>query len=141
MATTNELLAKIEQKHLWAYFHKDWLIEIRALLLKQLPEEYHVFVESETVLLSVESNGVAAKSEPDVAVARAPGHSAQRPLQESSATVALVEFEEPYELFTKYSLIIRRSPHNRVVAAVEMLSPSNNGLASRSDRDKYLVKR
>jgi len=141
MANPNELLTRIEQERLWAYFHKDWLIEIRALLLRQLPEEYHVFVESETVLLSIESNGNVAKSEPDVAVARRKEHLAKTVLQESSATAALVEFEEPYELFSKYTLILRRSPHNRVVAAVEMLSPANKGLASRTDRYKYLSKR
>jgi hypothetical protein len=53
----------------------------------------------------------------------------------------LIEIDEPYELFSRYALIIRRSPHNRVVAAVEMLSPTNKGLASRADRDKYLLKR
>jgi hypothetical protein len=141
MANPNVLLSAIEQRHLWAYFHKEWLIEIRLLLLKQLPEEYHVFVESETVLLSLESNGAVAKSEPDVAVARAGERSENTGLQELSATAALVEVEEPYELFSKYTLIIRRSPHNRVIAAVEMLSPSNKGLASRAERDKYLSKR
>ncbi len=141
MANINELLSKIEQRHLWAYFHKEWLIEIRAALLKQLPAEYHVFVESETVLLSVEPNGNPAKSAPDVAVARSRAMPAQTALQESDATAALIEVEEPYELFTKYSLVIRRDPQNKVVAAVEMLSPSNKGVASRADRDKYPAKR
>jgi len=141
MPNPNDVLAKIEQRHLWAYFHKDWLIEIRASLRKQLPQEYHVFVESETVLLSLGSNGSIVKSQPDIAVARA-DHAASKPaLTESSATAAVVEFDEPYELFNKYSLVIRRSPHDRVIAAVEMLSPSNKGLATRSDREKYLLKR
>jgi hypothetical protein len=141
MSNPNDLLAKIEHRHLWAYFHKDWLIEIRALLLKQLPQEYHVLVESETVLLSLEINGNVAKTAPDVAIATAREYSAKALVQESAATAALIEIEEPYELFSRYALIIRRSPHNRIVAAVEMLSPSNKGIASRADRDKYLLKR
>jgi hypothetical protein len=71
MSNPNELLANIEQRHLWAYFHKDWLIEIRAEILKQLPEQYHVLVESETVLLSLEGNGNVTKGAPDVAIATA----------------------------------------------------------------------
>lgn len=141
MMNPNELLAHIEQRHLWSYFHKDWLIEIRASLLQQLPQQYHVLVESETVLLSFEPNENVAKPEPDIAVARAQERSARPVLQKSSATAAVVEIEEPYELFSKYSLVIRRSPRNRVVAAVEMISPSNKGLSTRADRDKYLRKR
>ena len=141
MSNPNDLLANIEHRHLWAYFHKEWLIEIRAILLKQLPEEYHVLVESETVLLSLESNGSVAKTAPDVAVARSQPFSPTTALHESSATTAVIEVEEPYELFSQYTLIIRRSPHNRVVAVVEMLSPSNKGLPKRADLDKYLSKR
>jgi hypothetical protein len=141
MDNPNHLLARIENRHLWAYFHKEWLIEIRALLLKQLPQEYHVLVESETVLLSLEANGNVAKTAPDVAIATAQEYSAKALVQETAATAALIEIDEPFELFSKYTLIIRRSPQTRVVAAVEMLSPSNKGLASRADRDKYLLKR
>jgi hypothetical protein len=36
----NELLSKIEAAHLWAYFHKDWLLEMRQRLRPQLPPEY-----------------------------------------------------------------------------------------------------
>jgi hypothetical protein len=137
----NLLLSQIEQRHLWAYFHKEWLIEIRASLLKSLPAEYHVFIESETVLLSVEANGGVPRTAPDIAVARNKDQSAKAGLQQSAASAAVIEFEEPYELFTKYTLIIRRSPQNRVVAAMEMLSPSNKGIGSRTDREKYLFKR
>lgn len=47
MDNPNELLSKIEASHLWAYFHKDWLLEMRQRLRPHLPPEYHVFVESE----------------------------------------------------------------------------------------------
>jgi len=88
----NALLSAIEQRHLWAYFHKDWIIEIRNLLRPQLSDGYHVFVES-------------------------------------------------VELFTKWSLVIRRSPDQRLLADLEILSPSNKGLGNRTDLKKYLSKR
>lgn len=47
MDNPNELLSKIEAARLWAYFHKDWLLEMRQGLRPQLPASYHVFVESE----------------------------------------------------------------------------------------------
>ncbi len=43
----NLLLSRIEAAHLWACFHKDWLLQIRSQLRSQLPPEYFVFVESE----------------------------------------------------------------------------------------------
>jgi hypothetical protein len=48
----NWLLRRIEEARLWAYFHKDWLLQIRSLLRGQLPPEYHLFVESEAILIS-----------------------------------------------------------------------------------------
>jgi hypothetical protein len=141
MANPNDLLSAIEQKHLWAYFHKDWIVEIRNQLRQQLPDTHHVFVESETILLAPETDEIVAKSMPDLAVARAPTErTAQKP--ESTATIAtVIEYDEAYELYNKYSLTIRRSPDKRVVAALEILSPSNKGIGNRFDREKYLSKR
>ena len=38
-------------------------------------------------------------------------------------------------------LLIRRAPENQVVAALELLSPSNKGIGNRWDREKHLRKR
>jgi hypothetical protein len=54
---------------------------------------------------------------------------------------AIIERDEPCELFTKYTLLIRRAPKNHVVAALEIVSPSNKGISSRVDREKYFRKR
>jgi len=53
----------------------------------------------------------------------------------------VIEVDEPCELETHYSLLFRRAPQNIVVAAIELLSPSNKGLGNRLDRDKHLRKR
>jgi len=115
----NEILAKIEARQLWSNFHKDFLLEVRGFLRQQLPREYRVFVESQAVVISP-------------------------PLGEHVASVemsASLEVEENCETFTTYSLVIRRAPENRLVAACEMLSPTNKGLAGKLEEDKYLRKR
>jgi hypothetical protein len=138
----NWLLRRIEEARLWAYFHKDWLLQIRSLLRGQLPPEYHLFVESEAILISPTVGEVLHPLLPDIAVSRS--GSASHAVESSSSakgTAAVVEFEEPCEIDTKYSLLIRRAPKNRVVAALEILSPSNKGLGNRFDEERHIRKR
>lgn len=144
MMNPNDLLSQIESAKMWSYFHKDWLLQIRPLLRGQLPDEYVVFVESEAVLISPEWDAPSAlrSLHPDVAVTGA-GQPTSLPDREpvEGATLAVVEAEEPCEIETHYSLVIRRSPDNRRVAALELLSPSNKGIGNRLDRHKHLRKR
>jgi len=138
----NVLLSRIEAAHLWAYFHKDWLLEIRALLRPQLPPHYHVFVESEAILVSPEASEIPASVMPDLAVATANvGNAAAASPTVQEGTAAVIELDEAFEVVSKYSLLIRRAPENEIVAALELLSPSNKGIGSRLDRQKYLQKR
>lgn len=138
----NALLTGIERARLWNYFHKDWLLQIRAALRPQLSSEYHVFVESEAILIAPEDDEPATVTLPDVAVARrdaaVPGTVAQAMML---GTVAVLEVDEPCELETRYSLVIRRAADHRVTAVCEMVSPSNKGLGNRFDREKHLRKR
>ncbi len=142
MENANTLLSKIEAARLWAYFHKDWLLSIRERLRAQLPSRYFVFVESETLLVSPDDEDPSFAVLPDVSVARAErdAEAASQP-QWKAATAAILELDEPCEVFCKYTLLIRRAPENQVVAALELLSPSNKGLGNRWDREKYLRKR
>jgi hypothetical protein len=59
----------------------------------------------------------------------------------TKGTIAVVEYEEPCEVDTKYSLLIRRAPENLVVAALEILSPSNKGIGNRFHEENHLRKR
>jgi hypothetical protein len=128
----NLLLSRIEAAHLWAYFHKDWLLEIRTLLRPQLPPHYHVFVESEAILVSPDAAEIPTPVMPDLAVASAErNHPAGARSSAQEGTAAVIELDEAYEVVSKYSLLIRRSPENEVVAALELLSPSNKGIGSR----------
>jgi hypothetical protein len=135
-----ELLTRIEQKRLWAYFHKDWLLQIRELLRPQLPRELALFVESETVLISPGATEPAAAFAPDLSVAGQETAATTERLS-AQATATVLEVEEEIELFEQYSLLIRRAPKNRVVAAAEILSPTNKGVFGLLDKDKYLRKR
>lgn len=140
----NQLLARVESARLWGFFHKDWLLQIRLTLRDQLPSDYRVFVESEAVLISPEASGAPARVIlPDVLVARPPFGAASQTLGKSAedTTAATVEVEEAYTVETQYHLTIRRSPDQEIVAAMELVSPSNKGIGNRLDRQKHLRKR
>jgi hypothetical protein len=66
--SSNALLSRIEETRLWAYFHKDWLLQIRSLLRPQLPAEYHLLVESEAILISPTDGQSPNALLPDVAI-------------------------------------------------------------------------
>ena len=109
MNTANQLLDRIESARMWAYFHKDWLLQIRTLIREQLPQEFSIFVESEAVLISPSSGG-AIPIGPDLAITRPDDIVSPAAVASSVATAAVLEVEETYELVQQYSLLIRRSP-------------------------------
>jgi hypothetical protein len=141
MDAANELLSKIETARLWSYFHKDWLLQIRQTLREQLPPDYRVFVESEAVIISPDPDDAQRIVQPEVSVAHAGGAGTVAKGTLGGATSTVVEAEEPCEVETQYSLIVRRVPDNRIVAAIELLSPSNKGIGNRLDEQKHLHKR
>jgi hypothetical protein len=137
----NNLLDRVESAGLWAFFHKDWLLEIRTALRPQLPGDYHLFVESESILISPDGEPPVPIL-PDLAVARLEGNTGfPAPAATAEPTAAVIEYVEKVEVDSKYSLLIRRAPENRIVAALEIVSPTNKGASSRLDREKYLLKR
>ncbi len=140
MNPANQLLERIEAGRLWAYFHKDWLLQIRGLIRPQLPEEFSVFVESEAVLIAPANLERVTPIAPDLAVARIDTVDASVAVF-GQPTTAVVDVEEACELFHQYRLVIRRVPDNQVVAAAELLSPTNKGVFGELDKTKYLRKR
>ncbi|MEX0703749.1 MAG: DUF4058 family protein [Planctomycetales bacterium] len=143
IAPPNELLARIESARLWNFFHKDWLLQMRLALRGQLPGEYRVFVESEAVLVTPDgADAPAGVFVPDVSA----GRSASLPPEgggfpRGAATTAVVEADETCAIETHYTLVVRHSRDQRIVAVVELLSPSNKGLGNRLDREQHLRKR
>jgi hypothetical protein len=138
----NALLTKIEQARMWAYFHKDWLLQMREQLHPQLPPEFHIFVESEAILISPDDPVPVTSILPDVSVAlrTSDTEKMEQPVS-PEATNAVIEIDEPFETYTQYTLLIRRAPENLVVATLEILPPSNKGLGNRFDQEKHLRKR
>lgn len=144
MKNLNDLLSEVESAGMWNFFHKDWLLQIRTSLRNQLPGEYRVFVESEAVLISpIEPETPQTVILPDVVVVRGSAMPARDASIAGSRCVneAVIEADEPIELETHYTLVIRRGPENVVVGAMEMLSPSNKGRGNRWDRERHLKKR
>lgn len=142
MTNPNDLLTRIETARLWSHFHKDWLLQIRQTLREQLPGEYRVFVESDTVLIAPESGEAAGTVLPDVAVTYSERPPATTPgTQSGRATAAVIEADVPCDLEVHYSLVIRRAPEHFVVAVAELLSPSNKGVGNRLDEQQHLRKR
>lgn len=141
MDNLNDLLNRVETAGLWAFFHKDWLLEIRTALRPQLPAEYHLFVESESILISPDGDPPAPIL-PDLSVARSETmRGVSTAVVHPQPTAAVIEYVEQVEVENKYSLIIRRAPENRIVAALEIVSPTNKGARSQLDREKFLNKR
>jgi len=138
----NDLLDRVEIAGLWAFFHKDWLLEMRTALRPQLPADYHLFVESESILISPDGGALPAPILPDLSVARSESlRITPASGVSSAATPAVIEYVEEVEVDSKYSLLIRRAPENRIVAALEIVSPMNKDASSRMDREKYILKR
>ena len=136
----NHLLDQIEAGRMWAYFHKDWLLQIRGLIRSQLPVEFSVFVESEAVLIAPTDHDLITPVAPDLAVVLA--STAEMQVQDfGHPTAAVVDVEEACELIHQYRLVIRRVPDNQVVAAAELLSPTNKGVFGELEKTKYLRKR
>lgn len=141
MHPDNRLLADIERRRLWSHFHKDWLLAIRGLIRPQLPREYAVFVESEVVLVVPAGSEQSGSLSPDMALARAEPHPAPAAQFSAETTAAVLEVDEPFETYSSYSLLIRRAPDQRLVAAIELPSPTNKGVYGMIDKEKYLRKR
>ena len=140
MNDLNVLLARIESSQLWAYFHKDWLLQIRTQIRPQLPRAYSIFVESEAILVAPAAEGSPIPVAPDISVTR-PERLSEPSASAPQGTAAIVEVDEPCELVTAYTLLIRRAPENRLVAVAELLLPSNKGVHGVWDRDSFLRKR
>lgn len=143
MIDANALLAQIERRRLWSLFHKDWLFAIKLAIRPQLSDDYAVLVEGDSVLVSPTDGSAVAAYSPDMAVVR------KSDLREPSVadspygdvTTAVVEVDEEFELIQQYSLVIRHSRDQRLIAALELISPTNKGVYGKLDREKYLRKR
>lgn len=131
----------IESSHAWLGFHSAYVAACAQQLNQKLPKNYVARIEERLQVLSEDEErdlGVVA----DAAVAR---NETSRAVPASNSTsVATIEpytipqdiewLDEPVETFVH----IQRFPDERVVCALEVLSPSNK---SGKGRSAYLAKR
>lgn len=127
----------IERTPVWGDFHDALIGAIRGLLQPQIKPKYVALTQDRWFV--VESNRPIL---PDVAVVRT-----NRPSAPSSTATAVAEVDAPSSVFKimqeefrqPYLLILEPAAGNRVVTAIEVLSPDNK--TSGPGRDSYLQKR
>ncbi|NUQ63292.1 MAG: DUF4058 family protein [Pirellulales bacterium] len=142
-----EIDDRIEQFGLWSVFHKHLILEWFAVLRDELGGDYWVDMENE-ILLVPRPSGPARPVAADVDVTRrAPPGSAAAGV--FVVTPPRVEVDEPIGEFEQSWIEIRRrdwpDPRDplgaRVVAVLELVSPSNKGSYGKGDLRKFLAKR
>jgi hypothetical protein len=137
----------VERFGLWSVFHKHFVVELFTYLRDELGDEYWIDIESE-ILLVPQPSGPARPVSPDVTIAQA-CNSLSSGSSTSGVTPALLEVDEAIGEFEQNWIEIRRrdwpdpgdSRGARVVAVLELLSPSNKGLFGERDFRKFVAKR
>jgi hypothetical protein len=129
----------LEMQPFWGDFAPAFLTEIRNALLGRLLPRYDVRLEEYVMLTEDDYN--LHRLRPDVTVTAT---SAWEPAKNGGVAVAdpvTAELEYPaYEPLAQRRLKIIRLPHERVVTAIELLSPSNK-IPGEGGLDAYLEKR
>ena len=130
----------LESQGLWPDFYVGFLAELRVAIAGQLPESYVARIDERMNLVEVPKEG-ARLIRPDVSVLRL------RPVPERSAvgrtggTLTLEPVTIPLkflEEFREVYIEILHGPGRRLVAVLELLSPSNKSGNGRRD---YLARR
>jgi hypothetical protein len=129
----------LEDPALWSGFHTRLIVAIGESVEASLPDGYYSEVEQHVWLEDADSETRTAFI-PDAFIAPVPGDVAvaEAPLRVTTAT-SQVRLEKPVKRKGHRYLKIVDRRNNRIVTAVEVLSPSNKD--SGEDRDSYLAKR
>ena len=130
----------LEQKDAWQDFHNDFLVQLRAALVRQTSDAYVVKLETRLILQEVEPHERAFVGRADLGlsdsgkggVAIAEPERATRP---QYLPLTLPEVEK----IKHHYLEIQDSLSRRVSTVIELLSPANETLGN--DRAEYLAKR
>jgi hypothetical protein len=128
----------VESQDYWPDFHHNFIVTLRRAMNEQLPKPYVARIDERMNVVELSKND-AKTVLPDLAVVRQrPGRATTAPargvLTLEPVTIPLRFLEEFREAFIE----IHHRPSHKVVAIVEVLSPSNKTGGTRRD---YLVKR
>jgi hypothetical protein len=128
----------IESSERWGDFHASFVVAMRTELNGRLPPNYVADVNQYAWSRDPDEDEVRLL-EPDAYVSetvrRVPGRGKRAPRIETATTVT---FPRKVRRRQRYVRIVDRD-ENRVVTAIEVLSPSNKKAGE--DREKYLAKR
>ncbi len=131
----------LEQKGLWRDFHGSFLLTLRTVLTPQVVPRYYVELEESLYLDRVDDRrGLFAVADAAVATPAPAGRGSRRaePSQLGAPMTATVPVSRGIRRQRRW-LTIRDSSRRRVVAVVELLSPSDKRAGP--DRERYLLKR
>jgi Protein of unknown function (DUF4058) len=128
----------LEGQGLWPDFHVSFLAELRNALADRLPESYVARIDERMNLVEVPTEEVKLVR-PDVAVMRQGPERSASPRPRGTLTLEPVTIPLKFlEEFREVYIEILHGLDRRLVAVVELLSPSNKAGNGRRD---YLAKR
>ena len=129
----------LERPEFWKECHTALIYLIHAQLNARLPEGYMASTDIHVWLQEADAESRRVRREPDVIVSESTGGGSAVALQ-SKAQAAPTEVTLPVveRKGSRFVTIVDKS-NNRVVTAIEILSPANK--TSGPDRDAYLAKR
>ncbi|MBO0700760.1 MAG: DUF4058 family protein, partial [Zavarzinella sp.] len=129
----------LEQPDLWKECHTALIYLIHAQLNSRLPDGYTASTDIHVWLQEADAESRRVRREPDVFVSEVPTSSAATAVQ-SKQWAAPAEIVLPVVARRGHRYVtIRDKADNRVITAIEILSPANK--AGGPDRDAYLAKR
>lgn len=132
----------LEAQPLWRDFHATFILCWRELLLQQLPQRYDARTDEDVYVGRLAEAEVRKLMRPDVAVEllRQPRRQAGRGGVAVEEEVDLQPVRIPHTVIEERRInyiTIKDKPHDRLVAVLELLSPTNKSWGRR----KYLKKR
>jgi hypothetical protein len=131
----------LEQRGLWRDFHGSFLLTLRTVLTPQVVPRYYVELEESLYIDRVDDRqGLFAVADAAVATPTPAGRGRRRagPSRLGAPMTATIPVSREIRRHRRW-LTIRDSSRRRVVAVVELLSPSDK--KGGPDRERYLLKR
>ena len=128
----------LEQPAVWQDFHQAYVSAIRNEIARQVRPEYLVKLEEMVFIHEPSAEERLLLGRPDVSVTESPVTGSVRPAT-ASVTAALTAKLTGIDIERHSFIEIRDRQDNRLVTALELLSPSNKKFGP--DREQYIQKR
>jgi hypothetical protein len=129
----------LEQKDMWQDFHNDFLVQLRAALVRQTNAAYIVKLETRLILEEIDPPEKTLLGEADIGISLTGEGGVAIAEPERATKPQYLPLVIPEVLKVKHHYLeIQDALSRRVVTVIEMLSPSNK--KSGQDRADYLAK-